>query len=95
MMSDMGDLYKDWEKAKKAKKRSNLAYSTKILREKGISFDSKNDGVHLIIKSNGISIIDFWPSTGKYINRRSRKEGRGVRNLIKELENYSNQTGER
>ncbi|AZS50682.1 hypothetical protein DM558_07770 [Entomomonas moraniae] len=78
----MGDIFRDWSEIKKKKRQSNLAYSTNLLIEQGIAFESKNGGVHLIVKADD-TLIDFWPSTGFFTNRKAKRSGRGVRNLIK------------
>jgi hypothetical protein len=79
----MGEMFGDYKAYRQQKKRENLSSSTKILAERDIEFESKNFGVHLIVKGNGL-VIDFWPSTGKYIVRGGRT-GRGVFNLLKLL----------
>lgn len=80
-MSDMGEMYADWRAMKREKKASNLASSTDLLRERGVDFEQKNDGVHLIVSGAG-KVVDFWPSTGKFIVRGGRT-GRGVFNLLR------------
>ncbi|MFK2876938.1 hypothetical protein [Rhodanobacter hydrolyticus] len=80
-MSDMGEMYADWRAMKREKKASNLASSTDLLRERGVDFEQKNDGVHLIVRGVG-NVVDFWPSTGKFIVRGGRT-GRGVFNLLR------------
>ena len=67
----------------KAKKLSNLEHSTQLLIDKGVEFESKNGGVHLIVSNNGI-IADFWPSTGKF-QIRGKGYSRGVKNLLNQL----------
>lgn len=84
-MSDIGDTFKALKEVNREKKQDNLAKSTSLLVERGVAFESHNGGVHLVV-SGSKGLIDFWPSTGKYITRYSRKDGRGVHNLIKELE---------
>ena len=79
MTSEMGEIFKAWDEHKKAKKADNLAQSTQILTERGIPFTSHNNGVHLVVDS----CFDFWPSTGKWIERETGKKGRGVFNLLK------------
>jgi hypothetical protein len=80
-MSDMAEDFRAWDEAKREKKADNLAKSTAILSERGIEFESKNNGVHLIVRGAG-KVVDFWPSTGKYIVRGGRT-GRGVFNLLR------------
>ena len=72
------------------KKQANMAWSTNHLRELQIGFESKSNGIHLIVEC-GTEKIDFWPSTGKYIPRVSNKPGRGVRNLVKYIEERKRQ----
>lgn len=70
----------------KAKIARNRASSPAILLSHGITFVSKNAGVHLIVSHNG-KVVDFWPGTGKWIGRgNGAAVGRGVFNLIRELE---------
>lgn len=71
---------KSGKEASRDKRASNTVRSTQILVDHGIKFESKNNGAHLIVTGlNGL--IDFWPSTGKYIVRKGG-DGRGVFNLL-------------
>ena len=80
-MGDMGDTFRAMNDAGKEKREKNRSTSLQILAEKNIEFESKNCGAHLIVA--GVDcLIDFWPSTGKFITRNGKK-GRGVFNLIK------------
>lgn len=84
MSEELSEFYKSWGARKRKKKESNLSWSTDKLAKDGIVFDSKNGGAHLIISHNE-KIYDFWPSTGKFLDRSSGKYGRGIRNLYKKL----------
>lgn len=78
---DLGEMFKALRADKKEKRALNTERSTQILVDHGIKFESKNNGAHLIVTGlNGL--IDFWPSTGKYIVRKGG-DGRGVFNLLK------------
>ena len=83
-MGDMGDTFREWDKAKKEKKAGNLIYSTNLLKDKGIDFESKNGGVHLVV-TGCKGIYDFWPSTGKWKKRGTKKYKRGVHKLLVEI----------
>jgi len=83
-MSDMGDMFKDLNVEKKRKKRKNLEWSTNKLRDLGVDFVQRNNGVHLIIFGM-INTYDFYPSTGKYKARNCEKWERGLKNLIKDM----------
>jgi hypothetical protein len=52
-----------------------------LLTKYEIPFEIKNDGTHLIVEGN-INFIDYWPSTGKWIDRNQTRSGFGVRTLI-------------
>lgn len=81
-MSDMGEMYREWNAHKKEKRASNTRHSTEVLKAYGINFESKNSGAHLIIPT-GTSFIDYWPSTGLWVDRSSGKRRRGIVTLIK------------
>lgn len=52
-----------------------------LLKKFDIMFESKNDGLQLIVEGN-IGYIDYWPTTGKWIDRSSKREGFGTRTLV-------------
>jgi len=83
-MSDVGDLYKEIAKHKRDKREHNRLHSTKMLLDAGIKFTLHNNDAHLII-DNG-SKIDFWPSTGLWIDRSTQEKQRGIAPLLKYLE---------
>lgn len=80
-MSEIGDAFKFLKEERKRKKVDNVRSSMEILRHNGHIFSilSKN-GPHLRIMD-----FDFWPSTGKFINSRTKKHGRGIFNLLRAL----------
>jgi hypothetical protein len=80
-MGDMGEFWNDVRSFQVAKRGHNAESSTKILKNKGVSFESKNNGAHLIVENR----FDFWPSTGLFIERKTNRKGRGVFNLLKLL----------
>lgn len=84
-MSDVGEDYKMWHEVKKQKKTSNLKYSTENLTSLGINFESKNNGIHLVVKGKN-NTYDFYPSTGSYSRRGSNCWLRGIKNLLNDLE---------
>ena len=83
-MSEIGGCFKALKERSKVKKLSNIESSTLMVMDKGYDVYIKNNGVHLIVSHNN-KVVDFWPSTGKFIVRNG-KTGHGVKRLIKELE---------
>lgn len=81
-MGEIGDFWRDVNQARK-KRQNNHESALKLLKENNIEFESKNNGLHLIIHGRNCR-IDFWPTTGKYITK-DGNSGRGVFNLIKLL----------
>jgi hypothetical protein len=68
----------------KLKTASNRASSNQILRSAGVPFTEHNfspnrSPAHLVVANRW----DFWPGTGKWKDRRSLEQGRGVRELIR------------
>lgn len=80
-MGDMAEVFNSMSEEGKLKREKNRESSPSILRQKGIEFEIKNMGAHLIVKGRDC-LIDFWPGTGKFIARDGKK-GRGVFNIIK------------
>ena len=79
-MSELSETYELMKKVSREKKLSNKEFSTVLLDKMGIDYDSKNNGVHLIV-FNGLETIDFYPSTGKWIPR-GKEASRGVKKLL-------------
>jgi len=84
MMGDMGEGWDGYRKDRQNKKQANQSNSTQILIDAEINFTSHNGGNHLVVECNDF-VVDFWPSTGKFIFRNAQIKGRGVFSLIKRL----------
>jgi hypothetical protein len=84
-MGDVGDFFKDTEgyfKERNVERKSNnLRKALSLLKQHGVSFESKNSGIHLIVAET----YDYWPTTEKFIERNTKKKGRGIFNLLKRL----------
>lgn len=81
--NEVTEMWRDHRLAGQKKKASNQEASTQTLIDEGVKFESKNHGVHLIVQGLK-SVIDYWPSTGKFIPRGAGRPGRGIRNLLKQ-----------
>ncbi len=80
----MGELFADWNRAKQAKRAASRINSADYLRQRGVSFEERNNGAHLIVGSPA-GIIDFWPGTGLWIARSDNTRGRGVAKLVRKI----------
>lgn len=80
-MGDMGDLYSAYRKARQQKRASNRDHSITVLDSEGIKCEVKNYGAHLIVR-HGDVVIDYWPGTGLWIDRRDKLKRRGIKRLI-------------
>lgn len=79
-MSDLGETFKAWREEKQKKRADNLVSSIKLMKNRGHEVEQLNE-YHFRIGD-----FDFWPSTGKYFNRKTKRFGRGVLNLLCRLE---------
>lgn len=73
---------KEYRLACKMRRRKNVKTSTKILKDANISFIQHTE-FHYKIET-GAGVIDFYPSTGRYLGV---YKGRGIFNLLKILKN--------
>ena len=80
-MSEFAETQKAFREYFREKRQTNKEQSTALLIEKGIKFESRNDGAHLMIET-AKGRVNFYPSTGLY---NGAFEGRGVFNLLKDL----------
>lgn len=78
---EFGDAMKEAGKQRRADNREN---SADLLRQRGIAFEVKNDGAHLIVRHKG-KVADLWPGTGKFRIRPGDKYQRGVFRLLEQL----------
>lgn len=75
------EMWKAYRKVGQEKRASNRESCKDILDAKGVMYERKNEGAHLIV-SGKLGKIDYWPGTGKFIARNG-KQGRGIVNLLK------------
>ena len=79
-MSEVAEIYSTIRRMSRKKRSKNRDWSTNKLIDLGVKFSKHNNGVHLIVNHNGVT-VDFWPGTGKWITRDGFK-GRGVYNML-------------
>lgn len=80
-MSELGDTFRAMKEESKTRRESHRKTSPELLTAHNISFESKNWGAHLVVSCKP-NLIDFWPGTGKWIERRTNNTSRGVNRLI-------------
>lgn len=68
----------------KERRAKNRAHSANVLAAHGIEYETRNGGAHLIIALPDRT-IDFWPGTGMFTDRKAKRDGRGVQNLVKKI----------
>jgi hypothetical protein len=80
-MSEVAEMWGDLRAMRQAKKRSNLAASTRMLLDNGLQFVTHNGGIHLTL-TKGDQTIDYWPSTGLWWIRGTANKRRGIARLL-------------
>ena len=79
-MSELAETFSIYRQQRKIIKRSYLDYAEKMIPKLGVSFKELPNG-HWQVGD-----FDFWATTGLFINRKTKKRGRGISNLIKNIE---------
>lgn len=76
----------DWEQHKKDRRKKrwqNNDQSMRLLENSGIDYEILNAS----LGHYRVGDFDFWATTGKFYNQKTKEKGRGVFNLIKKIEN--------
>jgi len=78
-MSEDAEIWKQIKEDGQKKRWKNHENSIAILFERGIEFRELNQAT----AHYRVGEFDFWPTTGKFYNQKTKQKGRGVFNLIK------------
>lgn len=79
------EVWREMKARSKDRRAANRETSADLLRSKGVAFKERNHGAHLLVEHGGKE-VDFWPGTGKWMDRRDRKiKNRGVFRLLNYL----------
>lgn len=82
-MSELAEDFKFLREIGRAKRRNNAASSLEFLKGAQIPYRILNESNHhTLIELPDCHPIDFWPSTGKWRQRKSGFQNRGVKSLI-------------
>lgn len=84
-MNSVGENFAEIKKQSQIKRLKNRIQTQKLLKNTGVKFTEHNNGAHLVITADEI-VFDLWPGTGKYLNRNTKEYGRGVFNLLGEID---------
>lgn len=76
---------KELKRQKRIKNANNRRDTKLILEKTGVKFTEHNNGAHLIVTTDNC-IYDLWSGTGKFLNRNTGEYGRGVFNLLEEID---------
>ena len=85
-MSDENDTLADYwrdvrphmKEASRRRRDANRRTGRGKLEAARVSFVVKNEGAHLIV----LDRWDYWPGTGLWIDRQTKRQGRGVHSLL-------------
>lgn len=81
-LNEVNEAFRAYRESRKEKKAFNLRRSTEMLKYLQIQFITHNSGVHLVINHDN-KIIDFYPSTGLWIDRFNKDmKRRGIKSLL-------------
>ena len=81
MSTEEGDVWREIKKINTDKRWSNDKSSIEILKRKKIEYKVLNAS----LSHYKVGDWDFWATTGKFYNQKTKRKGRGVFNLLKEL----------
>ena len=78
-MSEIGELFKAIKSNQKQDRAFNLETALVVLDDLKIKYERFNSN-HFRIGD-----IDFWATTGLFLNTKTRERGRGIANLLKKI----------
>lgn len=81
-MSEFVESLEALRQYRRDRKAHNTQWSTDAVKAAGIAFTSPNGGAQLVIATKR-GTVDFWPSTGLFKHRADGIKRRGVKNLIR------------
>ncbi|MFJ7951564.1 hypothetical protein ACIQZG_08555 [Lysinibacillus sp. NPDC096418] len=85
-MSEIGEFWRDMKPLQKErnqkKKESDYHSSKRLLKAQKIQHIEHDNGHFVVADKNGV-FYDFWATTGLFINRKTKRRGRGIKDLLK------------
>lgn len=83
-MSDASEEYKALRLESQCRRAEHRAHAIAVLTNRGYHFETRNDGVHLIVEA-ALGKIDYWPGTGLWKCRYGTQQGRGIASVLQHL----------
>ncbi len=82
-MSEIGDGWAAYKEASREKKEQDpFTHATKLLDLYNVPYKSLNNGVQLLVTGQ-VHMFDFWPKTGRFLDRNTRTSSTGIFKLLK------------
>lgn len=60
-----------------------------LLGAAGVAYTTHNNGEHIVVTVPNAGVIDFWPSTGRWIRRWNKRREFGIDRLIAEWRQHN------
>ncbi len=79
-MSDLGETFKAMREESQTRRAENKIRGLRELDEAGIPYQVFSWD-HVLVYG-----FDYWPSTGLFIDRKTKRRGRGIRKLLLKIE---------
>lgn len=83
-MGEMGEIFREMTRQKKERKYHRKVKALHLLKENHVVYEELNNGYQLRINVDKDVVIDYWPTTGRWIIR-NKKACFGVYSLLKFL----------
>ena len=80
-MSEIGEVFKAMHEHNRAERWEHSRHNRLALAERGIQYDYHADTGTVLVDG-----FQFWTTTGKWYNAKTKQRGHGVNELIKLLE---------
>ena len=82
--NEVTEMWRDHKAIQSKKRASNRLNLARSLVSAGVCYTSHNDGAHLVVEHNCL-IVDFWPGTGRWKNRKSGEYGFSIKSIFKHI----------
>lgn len=82
-MGDQAEFWRDMKDEQRVRKALREEENLRLLEASGIPFETnyKTRG-HVVIRVGDVATYDFWMTTGRFIERKTKLGGYGAKRLI-------------